>query len=62
MQIEYEKTSLGDQGLIPGVKPTRTIDYLNILINRPLCPNVRQKPVNIGLFDETARNQLELFS
>ena len=27
----------------------------------PLTPRVPQKPLNVGLFDEDARNQLDLF-
>lgn len=62
MKIEFEKTGCGFQYLIPTVSPIRMIECLNILLQAPLYPKKPQKSLNIGLFDETARNQLELFS
>jgi hypothetical protein len=61
MNTDFEKTACGWQALITGVSAVKTIERLQFLINQPLMPKKLQKPINIGLFDETARNQLNLF-
>ncbi len=61
MNLEYETIACGLQSLIPGVGPVKMIDRLKLLLLSPIRPKKQQKPINIGLFDETSRNQLELF-
>jgi hypothetical protein len=56
-----EMTPIGEQTLIAGVRPITRRDRLQIRMEAPLEPRCRQKPLNIGLWDEDARNQLELF-
>lgn len=51
----------GEQTLVPGVRPISTRRRVEIRMARPLRPRVPQKPFDIGLFDEDARNQLDLF-
>lgn len=60
--FETENTQQGEQVLIPGVRPVTTRDRLHLLTEAPLLPRRAQKPLNIGLFDEDARNQLDLFN
>jgi hypothetical protein len=36
-------------------------ERLTLQASAPLTPKKSQKPMNIGLFDEDARNQLNLF-
>jgi len=62
MNTDFEKTACGWQALIPGMSAIKTIERLQLLINSPLIPKKPQKPINLGLFDETARNQLNLFN
>ena len=59
--FETETTPEGEQTLVPGVKPLSDRDRLALLTSRPLAARVPQKPLDIGLFDEAARNQLNLF-
>lgn len=56
-----ERTDQGEQHLMNGVKPITQADRLRILADAPLLPKRAQRPCNIGLFDEDARNQLDLF-
>ncbi len=56
-----EPTPEGEQILIPGVPPVALRERLALLLAAPLIPRKPQKPLNIGLFDEDARNQLDLF-
>jgi hypothetical protein len=56
-----EPTPQGEQMLVTGVQPITARDRLNLRWAAPLAPRVPQKPLNIGLFDEDARNQLSLF-
>jgi hypothetical protein len=51
----------GEQTLIPGVRPIALRDHLDARMEAPLVPRKPQKPLDIGLFDEIGRNQLELF-
>ena len=57
---DSEATSAGEQLLVPGVKPVTVRDRLDRLASLPLAPTKPQKPLDIGLFDEAARNQLSL--
>ena len=61
MSSDSEKTALGDQYLIVGVKPVSMRDRLEAMWEMPKLALRRQKPRNKGLFDLAARNQLELF-
>jgi len=59
--LDSETTPEGEQCLMPGVAPIRERDRLAAFMAAPLRPRKAQKPLNIGLFDEDARNQLSLF-
>jgi hypothetical protein len=54
-------TDQGEQVLVPGVAPVTLRQRLAALLAAPLIPKKPQRPMNIGLFDEDARNQLDLF-
>jgi hypothetical protein len=60
--FETEATSLGPQTLVPGVRPVSMKARLEALAAHPLASMKMQKPCDIGLFDEVARNQMDLFS
>jgi hypothetical protein len=59
---DSEMTPIGEQTLIAGVKPITVRDRLQIRMDTPLQPSRPQKPLNVGLWDEDARNQLDLFT
>lgn len=59
--FQTEMTPEGEQMLIPGIKRISQRERLQALLDAPLVPRCPQKPLNIGLFDEDARNQLSLF-
>jgi hypothetical protein len=61
MKPASEMTPVGEQTLIAGVKPITARDRLQLRMEAPLLPRCRQKPLNLGLWDEDARNQLDLF-
>ena len=56
-----EPTPIGEQRLVPGVVPITMRDRLQARMNAPLLPTRPQKPLDLGLFDLAARNQLDLF-
>jgi hypothetical protein len=56
-----EPTPKSEQTLVPGVAPISTRERLGRLTQAPLGPRKLQKPLDIGLFDLAARNQLDLF-
>jgi hypothetical protein len=60
--FEAETTSLGPQTLVPGVRPVSMKARLEALAAHPLGSDRLQKPCDIGLFDDVARNQMDLFS
>lgn len=60
--FETEPTDLGQQTLVPGVCPVSMKARLEVLAAHPLASGRLQKPCDIGLFDEAARNQMDLFS
>ena len=60
--FETEATTLGPQTLVPGVRPVSMKARLEALAAHPLVSDRLQKPCDLGLFDEVARNQMELFS
>ena len=59
--LDAEWSSCGEQTLIPGVRPVSLRERLTLQACAPLIPKKSQKPLDIGLFDENARNQLNLF-
>ena len=59
--VGTEMTDVGEQVLIPGVAPVSLRQRLELLMTGPLRPSKPQRPLNIGMFDEDARNQLDLF-
>ena len=58
-----EDTPLGPQFVIEGYRPVTMRERLEAMGDAPLKPKrlCAQKPCDLGLFDETARNQLDLF-
>lgn len=56
-----EQTDIGEQTLIPEVRPITTADRLAMLARAPMLPAKRQRPADQGLFDLNARNQIEMF-
>jgi hypothetical protein len=60
--FETEATALGPQILVPGVRPVSIKARLEALAAHPLASMKMQKPCDIGLFDDVARNQMDLFS
>ena len=60
--FETEATDQGEQKLILGVHPVSVKARLNVLAAHPLASTKLQKPCDLGLFDDVARNQLDMFS
>ena len=60
--FETEATAIGEQTLVPGVRRVSIYERLMVLAAQPLGPTKVQKPCDLGLFDEVARNQPDLFS
>jgi hypothetical protein len=60
--FETEATAIGPQTLVPGVRPVSMKARLEALAAHPLGSDRLQKPCDIGLFDDVARNQMDLFS
>jgi hypothetical protein len=58
---QTEATPLGEQMLVPGVAPVSTRQRIEARMNGLLMPKKPQKPLDIGLFDDMERNQLNLF-
>jgi hypothetical protein len=56
-----EPTEAGEQTLVPGVQPVSLRQRLELRAEAPLQPRKLQQPLDIGLFDLAARNQLDLF-
>ena len=61
VSLATEPIPEGEQTLVPGVAPVSMRQRLEARMAAPLVPTKPQKPLNIGLFDEDARNQLDLF-
>lgn len=59
--LASEPTPHGEQMLVPGVTPISLRERLEQLTQAPLMPRKLQKPLDVGLFDLAARNQLDLF-
>jgi hypothetical protein len=60
--FETEATHLGPQTLVPGVRPVSMKARLEALAAHPMACRRLQKPCDIGLFDDVARKQMDLFS
>ena len=60
--FEAEPTPIGNQTLVPGVKPITQRDRLDMLAAAPMLAKKAQRPADSGLFDMGARNQLGLFT
>jgi hypothetical protein len=60
--FETEATHLGPQTLVPGVRTVSMKARLEALAAHPMASDRLQKPCDIGLFDDVARNQMDLFS
>lgn len=61
LALQYETTPVGEQTLVPGVRPVAMRERLEARMAAPLMPLKAQKPLDLGLFDIAARNQLDLF-
>jgi hypothetical protein len=59
--FQIEVTPIGNQILVPGVAPITPRDRLAMRADAPLLPKKPQRPIDHGLFDTNARNQIELF-
>lgn len=59
--LATEATEQGEQILTPGVPPVTLREQLEHRMAAALIPKKPQKPLNIGLFDQDPRNQLDLF-
>jgi hypothetical protein len=59
--FDTEATVQGQQVLVPGVRPVSMKARLEVLAAHPMASDRQQKPCDIGLFDEVARNQMDLF-
>ena len=60
--FEAEVTPIGVQTLVAGVAPITPAQRLAIRADAPLLPKKPQRPIDLGLFDTAARNQIEMFS
>ena len=59
--LQSEPTPEGEQTLIPGVRPVTARERIEARMAASLIPRKSQKPLDFGLFDLAARNQLDLF-
>jgi hypothetical protein len=62
MTPKTEMTPIGEQTLVAGVRPITQRDRLQMRLQAPLQPRCPQKPLNVGLWNGDARNQLDLFA
>ena len=62
--LDCEATAEGEQTVVPGVRPVTLGDQLALRAAAPIAPrrnpNAVQKPCDLGLFDEAARDQLDM--
>jgi hypothetical protein len=56
-----EQTPIGEQILVHGVAPITPAQRLALRADAPLSPKKPQRPLDLGLFDTAARNQIEMF-
>lgn len=59
--FEVEATPIGIQTLVAGVDPITPAQRLALRADAPLLPKKPQRPLDLGLFDTAARNQIEMF-
>ena len=59
--LDIERTGAAPQMLLPGIRHVSLKERLQLLRDAPLAPRVPQKPLCVGLFDDCARNQLDMF-
>ncbi len=59
--FESEVTPIGVQTLVAGVAPITPAQRLALRADAPLLPKKPQRPLDLGLFDTAARNQIEMF-
>jgi hypothetical protein len=59
--FEVEATAIGFQTLVAGVAPITPAQRLALRADAPLSPKKPQRPLDLGLFDTAARNQIEMF-
>jgi hypothetical protein len=59
--FEVELTPIGIQTLVAGVAPITPAQRLALRADAPLLPKKPQQPLDLGLFDTAARNQIEMF-
>lgn len=63
-ELHTETTPEGEQIFAAGVKPITLRNGLAVRAAQPMAPrhnpNAAQKPCDVGLFDEVARNQLDM--
>ena len=59
--FEAEATAIGIQTLVAGVPPITPAQRLALRADAPLSPKKPQRPIDLGLFDTAARNQIEMF-
>lgn len=59
--FEVEATPIGIQTLVAGVAPITSAQRLALRADAPLSPKKPQRPIDLGLFDTAARNQIEMF-
>ena len=59
--FEVEVTPIGIQTLVAGVAPITPAQRLALRADAPLSPKKPQRPLDLGLFDTAARNQIEMF-
>lgn len=60
--FDAEATAIGWQSLVPGVTPITAGQRLQARADAPLAPTKPQRPIDHGLFDLAARDQLDLFT
>lgn len=61
LAFAVEPTAIGPQSLVPGVAPISVADRLAWRAAAPLAAKKPQRPLDHGLFDLAARDQLSLF-
>jgi hypothetical protein len=59
--FDAEVTAIGIQTLVAGVAPITPAQRLALRADAPLLPKKPQRPLDLGLFDTAARNQIEMF-
>jgi hypothetical protein len=60
MAGQTERTQAGAQTVLPGAERDAGASMVRNQVDRPMRPRAPQRPCDIGLFDDTARDQLPL--